>query len=103
MTPASGVLLCRRMDDETEPTDKEERNLGTQPLDALMLEREIGNHAVVAATKEPLTHKAVQRARKGRKLTKHTQRRVVDAFNALVKANGEERVFKLEELFNYKA
>jgi hypothetical protein len=91
------------MDDETESKDKVERNLGTQPLDALMLEREIGNHDLVATCTAPLTHKAVQRARKGRRLTKNTQRRVIDAFNALVKAKGDERVFKLEELFNYKA
>ena len=89
------------MDDETEP--KEERNLGTPTLDARMLEREIGNHGVVAATKASLTHKAVHRARRGRKLTKHTQRRVFNAFTALVKAKGEERVFKLDDLFNYMA
>ena len=90
------------MDEDQDKPEAEERNLGTQPLDALMLEHELGNHEVVAHTKLPLTHKAVARARKGRKLTRNTQQRVVAAFNAALKAKGGEQEFKLLELFNYK-
>ena len=80
----------------------EERNLGVQPLDALMIANEVDNHALVAASKEPMTHKAVQRARKGRKLTKHMQRRMVEAFNAVLKQKGVEETYSLGKLFNYE-
>tara|TARA_R110002049_G_scaffold33947_1_gene111333 strand:+ start:130 stop:381 length:252 start_codon:yes stop_codon:yes gene_type:complete len=79
----------------------EERNLGPQPLDELMSALEIGNHELVAACADPLTHKAVQRARKGRWLTKNTQRRVATAFNKLLEAKGEPAK-TLEELFTYR-
>ena len=80
-----------------------ERNLGVQPLDALMTTHEVDNHALVAASKEPMTHKAVQRARKGRKLTKHMQRRMVAAFNEVLKEKGVEEAYSLSKLFNYEA
>ncbi len=80
-----------------------ERNLGVQPLDALMTAHEVDNHALVAASKEPMTHKAVQRARKGRKLTPHMQRRMVAAFNEVLKQRGSEESHPLRELFNYEA
>ncbi len=80
-----------------------ERNLGVQPLDVLMTEHEVDNHALVAASKEPMTHKAVQRARKGRKLTKHMQRRMVAAFNEVLKQKGVEESYSLARLFNYEA
>ena len=80
----------------------EERNLGPQPIDQLMTDLGIGNHDLVAACADPLTHKAVQRARKGRWLTRNTQRRVVTAINKLLEAKGEA-VKPLEELFTYKA
>ena len=51
--------------------DEIERNMGMQPLDGIMAEHTLGNHDLVAASTEPMTHKAVQRARKGRRLTKH--------------------------------
>ena len=80
-----------------------ERNLGVQPLDELMTSHEVDNHTLVAASKEPMTHKAVQRARKGRKLTKHMQRRMVTAFNEVLKQKGLEESFSLRKLFNYEA
>ena len=80
-----------------------ELNLGTQPLDALMTAHEVDNHDLVAASKEPMTHKAVQRARRGRKLTRHMQRRMVVAFNEVLKQRGEEVAYPLAKLFNYEA
>lgn len=80
-----------------------ERNLGTQPMDALMNEHAVNNHDVVAASKEPMTHKAVVRARKGRKLTPHMQRRMVTALNGVLKQRGGEIELTLTDLFNYKA
>lgn len=94
------------MSDENTGESKDngiERNLGVQPLDALLNEHGLTNQQVVAASKEPLTHKAVQRARKGRLLTPQTQKRVIVAMNAALKAAGIERVCGLADLFNYKA
>jgi hypothetical protein len=86
------------------PEDETERNLGAQPLDAVMTEHGISNHDLVAASKEPMTHKAVQRARKGRKLTLHMQKRMVAAVNAVLKAKDSEAVaLTFEQVFNYRA
>jgi hypothetical protein len=79
-----------------------ERNFGPQPMDALMTEHGLANHQIVAASTEPMTHKAVQRARKGRKLTQHMQRRMVTALNRLLAEKGLEAL-PLESVFNYKA
>jgi hypothetical protein len=89
------------MPDET--TDTLERNLGPQPLDALMTEHSLGNHDIVAACDEPMTHKAVQRARKGRRLTKHMQRRMAAALTKAVTLQGKtlERDWQASDLFTY--
>jgi hypothetical protein len=80
-----------------------ERNMGVQPLDGIMTEHELGNHALVAASTEPMTHKAVQRARKGRRLTKHMKQRMADALNLLIKQKGVEieRAWVVKDLFTY--
>ena len=83
--------------------DEIERNMGLQPLDGIMNEHELGNHALVAASTEPMTHKAVQRARKGRRLTKHMKQRMVDALNRAVKLQGKEieQAWGVKDLFTY--
>ncbi len=83
--------------------DEIERNMGVQPLDGIMTEHELGNHALVAASTEPMTHKAVQRARKGRRLTKHMKQRMVDALNRAVKLQGKEieQAWGVKDLFTY--
>jgi len=83
--------------------DEIERNMGLQPLDGIMTEHELGNHALVAASTEPMTHKAVQRARKGRRLTKHMKQRMVDALNRAVKLQGKEieQPWGVKDLFTY--
>lgn len=91
-------------DDEHPPEEQPiERNFGTQPLDALMSEHSLGNHDIVGACDEPLTHKAVQRARKGRRLTKHMQRRIAAALNKAVAQQGKtmEREWQVSDLFTY--
>lgn len=82
-----------------------ERNLGTQPLDAILLELSLSNHDIVAASAEPMTHKAVQRARKGRRLTIHMQRRMVVAVNkaATLKETPPEQPWTLKDLFTYES
>ena len=68
-----------------------------------MVEHSLGNHEIVAACDEPLTHKAVQRARKGRRLTKHMQRRIAAALNKAVALQGKtmEREWQVSDLFTY--
>ena len=61
----------------------ENMNAGVQPLDTLMETRGLKNHDLVAAAPELfLTHKEVAKARKGRRLTSHSQRRILTALNA---------------------
>lgn len=86
-----------------EITDTLERNLGPQPLDALMTEHSLDNHDIVAACSEPLTHKAVQRGRKGRRLTTHMQRRITAAMNQTLKLQNKplESEWKVSDLFTY--
>ncbi len=94
------------MNSGEEGTDKHntaERNLGTQPLDALMLQNGVSNHDVVAATAAPLTHKAVQRARKGRLLTQKTQRRVIEAMRKILAQSDPERAYQHSDFFTYEA
>lgn len=73
--------------------------LGTQPLDAVMVEMNLSNHDLVAASKQQLTHKTVGKARKGRQLTKRSQRKVIDAVNAV---RGGRSPYQLEDLFSYR-
>lgn len=65
----------------------ENMNAGVQPMDALLEKCGLKNHDLAAAgAAENLTHKEVARARKGRRLTARTQRRVLNALNACLKS-----------------
>lgn len=74
-----------------------ELELGVQPLDAILEERGLKNHDLVAASKDGLTHKQVQKGRKGRRLTRNIQDKIVAALSA---AAGTD--YKLDQLFNYR-
>jgi hypothetical protein len=73
-----------------------DRNLGEQPIAALMARQGLKPHDLVAASGSPMTHKMISRACKGRRLTRHSQMKVLDALN---RAAGN--AFRLDELFNY--
>ncbi|HEY8960759.1 MAG TPA: hypothetical protein VIM57_01050 [Luteolibacter sp.] len=60
------------------------RDHGPQPLDALMERWKLGNHDLVDASTEQLSHKQVQKARKGRQLTLHLMQKVTRAFNVAI-------------------
>jgi len=77
-----------------------ERNMGVQPLDGVMRQHEWTNHDIVAASLHPLTHKAVQRARSGRRLTIRTMRHVTEAVNRCLQSKGLEPM-QPEQLFSY--
>jgi len=84
-----------------------ERDHGLQPLEALLVAWGLGNHELVAASTEQLTHKQVQKARKGRQLTLHTMQKVTRAFNVAIwnrlTAEQRERFFEYQHkhLFTY--
>jgi hypothetical protein len=73
-----------------------ERNLGEQPIAGILAERQLKSHDLVAASAEPMTHKMVARACKGRRLTPNVQGKVLRALN---KATGAS--YSLSDLFNY--
>ena len=77
--------------------DDKELELGVQPLDKIMEERGLKNHDIVAASKDGLTHKQVQKGRKGRRLTRNIQDKIVAAFSSATK-----EAYKIEQLFNYR-
>ncbi|MCB1065517.1 MAG: hypothetical protein KDN20_21690 [Verrucomicrobiae bacterium] len=79
----------------------QERNHGPQPLDAIMTELGIGNHELVEASTEQLTHKQVQKGRKGRQLTANLRTKIAHAMNAVLAVRGEESRFKSGDLFDY--
>jgi len=73
-----------------------ERNLGPQPLARRLAERGLKPHDLVAAAGEPLTHKMIARACKGRRLTPRAQAKVLAAFNRAAGAR-----CALRDLFSY--
>jgi len=82
-------------------SNAEERNHGPQPLDLLMTELGIANHELVGTSTEQLTHKQVQKGRKGRKLTPNLQRKIANALNTVCAERNKDQVFKRADLFNY--
>ncbi len=72
------------------------REFGPQPIDAMMRELELDNHALVAASTEQLSHKMVAKARNGRFLSIRVRLKVLRAFNKVAKTN-----CRLADLFNY--
>ena len=71
--------------------------MGQQPLDLLMIQLGLKNTDLVYATTESLTHKMVQRGRKGRRLTRRIQERICAA---LALATG--KTFTTSQLFTYR-
>ena len=75
----------------------DEMNAGPQPIAEIMQQHELKPHDLVTASKVPLTHKEVNKAGKGRKLTMRTQLRITNALNIALKAE-----YTYKDLFNYK-
>lgn len=73
-----------------------QRDLGPQPIAELLTELELDAHDLVAASSEQLTHKMVQRACKGRRLTPNVKGKVQRALQVAA-----DREFLLAELFTY--
>lgn len=77
-------------------SDKE-LELGTQPLDTIMKDRDLSNHDLVAASSDGLTHKQVSKGRKGRRLTRNIQDKIVVALSAV-----SDKDFSAGDLFTYR-
>ena len=74
-----------------------EMESGPQPLDQLMLEGGYKNNDLVLISQEGLTHKQVSKARKGRRITRRIQIKILNAWNSLT---GND--INLDDLFNYR-
>ena len=73
-------------------------NVGNQPLDKLMIDRNWSNHDIVIALPSGhITHKQIQKARKGRRLSIKVQQKILLAVNNHDKSNS----FKINDLFTY--
>ncbi|WOO41078.1 hypothetical protein [Rubellicoccus peritrichatus] len=77
-------------------TEEIERNLGEQPIAAIIAEHELKSSDLVAASAEHITHKMVSRACKGRRLTKNVQAKIRNALN-----NATSKEYAIKELFTY--
>jgi hypothetical protein len=73
-----------------------DRNLGEQPLAAVMEALDLKPHDIVAASTAQMTHKMVARAMKGRRLKANVKCKVRDALNL---AGGTSHC--MADLFNY--
>ncbi|MFK7909031.1 MAG: hypothetical protein AB8F34_00355 [Akkermansiaceae bacterium] len=82
-------------------------DLGDQPLDEMMKSWGLENHDLVEVSTEQLTHKQVQRARKGRRLTLKMMQKVTRAFNVAIwhRLSDEQKETYYEymhrDVFNY--
>lgn len=83
--------------DPPNPGAAASRDLGPQPIDEQMETRGLSSHDLVAASTEQINHKMVARARKGRRLTPNTAKKVLRAFNAAAETD-----LQLSDLFNYR-
>ena len=89
-----------------------QRDLGTQPLDTLLDEMGLNNHELVSFSTDQLTHKQVQKARKGRRVTV----KILTALNLSLSRKAPEvsdaeegadevvvpKRYVLTDLFNYR-
>ena len=73
------------------------RDLGPQPLGEILEQRNLSNNDLVAASTDQLTHKQVQKAIKGRRVSKNIQTKIVNALNS-VRTDGS---YGRGDLFNY--
>ncbi len=87
--------------------EERELDLGPQPVIGIMEKWGLGGHDLVEASPEQLTHKQVQRARSGRRLTLKMMMKVARALNIAIwtKLDAEKKERFVEylhkDLFSY--
>ena len=77
--------------------EAEGKELGIQPLDAVMTRFGLSNNDLVNVSTQQLSHKMVQKGRKGRRLTLKAQQKILSA----VLAAKPDAKLRLQDLFNY--
>lgn len=77
-----------------------ERNLGPQPLGALLERHGLSGHDLVTASSEQITHKMVARAVKGRRLSPKVMEKILRALQAAL-AGTDAPTYALSDLFTY--
>jgi hypothetical protein len=83
-TIGEGCLDFAAMRSNNASSMSEQRDFGDQPLIAVMERWGLDSHALVEASEEQLTHKQVQRARSGRRLTLKMMMKVARALNVAI-------------------
>jgi hypothetical protein len=83
-------------------SDEIQRDLGSQPINELLKKWGIDNHELVEASKEQLSHKQVQKARKGRRVTANIQKKILNALKSVTEERGLDSEASLVDLFNYR-
>ncbi len=73
-----------------------ERNLGPQPVGDLLTKHGLTTHDLVTASTEQITHKMVNRAVRGRRLTPNVMTKIQNALN-----RAAETSYTLVDLFTY--
>ncbi len=87
----------------TQMADEIQRDLGLQPIDQLMKQWGGENHELVEVSTEQLTHKQVQKARKGRRVTINIQRKIFNAIRKVAEDKELDPNLTIADLFNYRA
>ena len=87
----------------TQMADEIQRDLGLQPIDQLMKQWGVENHELVEVSTEQLTHKQVQKARKGRRVTINIQRKIFNAIRKVAEDKDLDPNLTIADLFNYRA
>jgi hypothetical protein len=72
------------------------RDFGEQPIIKIMGECGVKPNDLVRHSTEQVTHKMVNRAAKGRRVTPHVQLKILGALNKATEKN-----YSLKDLFNY--
>jgi len=70
---------------------------GTQPLDQILTDLDLKNNDLVKSATEQLTHRMVAKGRKGRRLTRNVQGKILRALNTCQ----VKKQYILQDLFNY--
>lgn len=86
---------------DSTPREEIQREFGPQPLDDWMEQLDLTNRDLVFASVEQLTHKQVQKARKGRRISANLKNKIKNALERRLQGSQEERTFRMDELFNY--
>ena len=73
----------------------EEQSLCPQPLDEIMTRLGLSNHDLVRVSTQQLSHKMVQKGRKGKLLTLNAQHKILTALKTAVPGQS----FTLSDLF----